>query len=537
MDLSQVSTEDLMALKGGDLTRVSTAGLQALKQATAHAAAAADTDAWAATINPTDGMSFMDKFNAGAGKAFSDLGTGVKQRLGMASYDDVKEQRRLDAPLMKTAAAKAGNIGANVAMLAPTALVPGANTVTGAATVGSLIGLLQPSASGMETAVNTGLGAAGAAGGQYVANRAAGSVAAQEGANAMQAAQGAQKADAARKASGAGYVVPPEDIGQGGGLVTKLLSGTGGKIKTAQVASERNQPVTNALARKALGIADDVPLTADTLAAVRAQAGQAYEAVKNSGTVAADRVYFKALDDIGQKYTAALQAFPGAVKSEIPDMVAALKQPSFGADGAVEMTKVLRAGADKAFAGGDKGQGKAMKEAADAIEGMLERHLQAAGSPDALKAFQEARALIAKTYSVQKGLNTATGDVASSALAKQLDKGKPLSDELLTIAEAGKAFPKSTQALKEAPKSISPLDVAFALSHAAGGHGLNLLTLGARPAARSIMLSRPMQNAALESASRPAPANAMMRALSQEEATLPIGMASSNALAAYLMQK
>jgi hypothetical protein len=268
--------------------------------------------------------------------------------------------------------------------------------------------------------------------------------------------QNAQKTTAAQNASKAGYVIPPEDIGQGGGVVTRLLSGTGGKIKTAQVASQQNQPVTNALAKQELGLNPNDVLTPQVLQGVRNQAGQAYDVVKNSGIITADKVYTDALDKIGNQFGNAAKAFPGAVKSDIPDLVAAMKQPSFSAEGAVDMTKVLRKQADKAFSSGDKDLGKAMKSAADALEGMMERHLQAAGNPDALKAFQDARQLIAKTYSVQGGLNATTGDVAASALAKQLAKGKPLSGNLETIAEAGQAFPKATQSLKEGSKEHQP---------------------------------------------------------------------------------
>jgi hypothetical protein len=482
-------------------------------------------------------MPFMDKFNAGVGKAVSDIGTGIGQRLGLVSRGDVAESRKLDAPLMKTGAGVTGNIAGNVTLLAPTSLATGGASLPAAAAVGGTIGYLQPSASAKEDVMNTVLGAAGAAGGQYVANKAAGSVAFQRAQNAAQATGSAQKTAAATAASDAGYVIPPEDVGQGGGLVTKLLSGVGGKVKTAQVASERNQGVTNDLIRKTLGLAPDEPLTVPALNAIREQAGQAYDAVKGSGVVTPGPEYAKALDDIAGKFTGAAQAFPGAVKTDIPDIISSLKQPSFPADAAVDMTKILRAGADSAFAAGDKSKATALRSASNALENALEAHLSAAGNPDALQAFRDARQLIAQTYSIQKGLNPTTGDVAAGALAKQLDKGKPLSGNLLTVAQTAQAFPKATQALKEAPKTISPLDVAFALSHAAGGKVGNLLTLGARPAARSILLSNPMQKAALESAATPQDANAILRLLSNDNLTQPIGIAGGNALSRYLVNQ
>ena len=107
---------------------------------------------------------------AGAGKALTDLGRGVGQRLGMVSVEEVAESRRRDAPLMATTAGKVGNIGANVAVLAPTAMIPGANSLAGSATVGALAGLAQPSLSTGETVGNALMGGAGGAAGQVVAN-------------------------------------------------------------------------------------------------------------------------------------------------------------------------------------------------------------------------------------------------------------------------------------------------------------------------------------------------------------------------------
>lgn len=137
---------------------------------------------------------WLDRGLSGAGKAFSDLGLGVRQ-VGASVADfvnprektitdlvaprksrveelrsEVAESRRLDAPLMNTTGGKVGNIGGNVAMFAPTALIPGVNTYSGAATVGGISGLLQPSQSTGETLLNVGLGAGGGVAGQGVAN-------------------------------------------------------------------------------------------------------------------------------------------------------------------------------------------------------------------------------------------------------------------------------------------------------------------------------------------------------------------------------
>lgn len=135
-------------------------------------------------LDPTLGMSTTDRFLAGAGKAFVDLGRGVGQfGAGIADIvsprqqdlsslvtgkrvpsrveemrNEVAQSRQRDAALMNTTPGMLGNVTGNVAALLPTALLPGANTITGAATIGALTGLAQPSTSTNETATNTVLG-------------------------------------------------------------------------------------------------------------------------------------------------------------------------------------------------------------------------------------------------------------------------------------------------------------------------------------------------------------------------------------------
>lgn len=477
------------------------------------------------TASPAEGQSFASNAAAGAGKALTDAARGVVLRssqalanapvtlpllnvlnkglefAGMpparqveASKQDIAESRERDAPLMGTAGGVAGNFAGNALLMAP---MGAANTPAAAGLVGGLYGLSQPALSAGESALNTLMGGVGGAGGQWLANklpawlgnRVATAKAAQVG--------NAQKFEAARAAAKEGYVIPPADLEPG--MLSEALSGFSGKIKTAQVASQRNQGVTDTLARKAIGLQQGDELTGEVLQTIRRNAAAAgYEPIKRVGTVTADKQFFQALDNIAQTQQGAARSFPGLADNGVPDLVARLKQAAFDAGDAVDATKVLREAADKAYRQGDNALGKANKAAADAIENMLERHLQGAGQPDALKAFREARQLIAKTYTVQKGLNSETGSVAANKLAADLAKGKPLSGELRTIAEAASAFPKATQALKEAPKAVSPLDFAVAGGTAiTSANPLPLALVGARPAVRNMLLSGPVQARAL----------------------------------------
>lgn len=135
---------------------------KAYASARAQAQTAADDKKFA--LDPERDMSTGDRFLAGMGKAFTDVARGAGQLVGAVSRKDVEAARKTDAPLMATTAGRVGDIAGNVALLAPTALIPGANTITGGAVIGAATGLLQPSTSTQETLTNVGFGGvAGAA--------------------------------------------------------------------------------------------------------------------------------------------------------------------------------------------------------------------------------------------------------------------------------------------------------------------------------------------------------------------------------------
>ena len=513
------------------------ADLAQLERALRNADAAGDADAarqLAAAIREQrapqepagDDMSTFDRFRAGIGRGMTagaraitgalgatPLGTlnralhsalpGMPGRLPTPQEAEAARQEaaRLDAPLMNTTAGKVGNVLGLGALAAPTALIPGANTAMGAALVGAGTGGMMTEGGLAERAQAAGFGAAGGLAGKFAGDalgagaRALANRSASRSAAANTAA--APRMAAAQAGAREGYVVPPADLQPG--AVTELLSGLSGKIKTAQTASQRNQPVTNDLAARALGLPKGQQITPDVLQALRTTAGtQGYAPIRAAGDVTADATYGKALDAIAGQYQGAARSFPGAAKNPVLEMVDGLRQQKFDAGDALDMVKVLRETADKAYRTGDTGLGKASKAAASALEEQLERHLTAAGNKDALTAFKTARQQIAKTYTVQKALNPETGDVSAAALARDLQKGKPLSGDLRTAAAFASAFPKATQSLKEAPKAWSPLD-AFA---GIGGLGMGspglLAAAAARPAARSLLLSPAMQRAALQ---------------------------------------
>lgn len=453
-------------------------------------------------LDPTDGMSGTDKFLAGMGKGMTDLGQGIGQRLGMVSEDQVAESRRLDAPLMNTGAGTAGKLTGDLTVLLPALAVPGANTVAGAALLGGASGLAQPTAQGESALQNAALGAAIGGGAQYgigkLATAAGSRLASKQAAGDLAKAQNAPRDATLKEVQGAGYVVPPSE--SGAGLGSRILEGVSGKYKTNQAMGVKNQNVTDTLARRGVGLADDVPITREAMQDVRNAAYQkGYEPVTNAGTVPTSKAYEASLDTIKSNYQGAANSFPGAVKNEVSEFVDSLKVPQFDAGDAIKMTRVLRDQADAAYAQGNKAMGKASKEAASAIEDEIERHLSSLGKDGVavLKEFRAARTLMAKTYNVERALQEGGGRVNAKVLGAALQKGKPLTDELRTIG----LFANNFGDVAGMPKSgwaspITALDAFGAAGMAGVGAGpMSVALPAARMGARSLISNPKYQSA------------------------------------------
>jgi hypothetical protein len=313
-----------------------------------------------------------------------------------------------------------------------------------------------------------------------------------------------QMAQSIQQARDLGYVIPPTQANPS--MLNRAMEGVAGKISTAQNASARNQQITNELAAKSLGLPKDTPITPEVITNLRSKAGEAYTNLGLSGQVIADKSYINALDDIAKPYLTAMQGFPDAPPSPVINLVQSLKSPSFDASSAVEKIKQLRTSADDAFRTGNSDIGRASKKAADAIESALETHLNKTGQSDLLNKFRDARQLIAKTYTIEKAANTTTGTIDAKKLAAQLQRGKPLSGELKSIAQFSQAFPKASQATEAMGSlpQLSPLDyVAGLLGGVSTTGGLGAAAILARPALRAAALSSPVQNRLIQGTAAP----------------------------------
>ena len=291
----------------------------------------------------------------------------------------------------------------------------------------------------------------------------------------------------AARAQQEGYRVPP------GGA----LEGAGGKLKTQQQASLRNQAVTERLVTKELKLPEGTPIDSAVLSSVRRDASRAYQDVRNAGTVISDKAFRTELNAVTQRFKDAARDFPSLVQRDLTRIVDEIaNKGKFQASSAVDAIRLLRDKADAAFISKDKTIANAYKDAANAIESQLERHLQGQGSPAALEAFRNARETIAKTYSVENAL--VNGEISAARFAAQLNARKPLSGNLKMIGEFAQQFPQSVRLPSKIGNvpSFSPLDLSVgSIGAAASGISGNplaaapLIAALARPGIRQIGLS------------------------------------------------
>jgi hypothetical protein len=273
----------------------------------------------------------------------------------------------------------------------------------------------------------------------------------------------------------AGFVVTPSSVNSS--WMNALREGASGKVATAQEASTRNAAAADALARKALGLAPDAPLTSEAMQALRDQAhASGYAPLDAVGQVPVSAEYGQGLDAILSKRASASRSFPGAASPDLAELVNGYRPPtgSFDVGDALKATQLLRKQASAAYRQGNNEVGSAARSISDEIENEIERQLTARGADgaDMLKKFQDARKLMAKSHDVENAIVEGGGTIDARKIGAMLQRGAPLSDELRVIGAFANNFPKAVQPLNQvAGPGVSKLDVAMAMAGAAGGYG------------------------------------------------------------------
>lgn len=311
---------------------------------------------------------------------------------------------------------------------------------------------------------------------------------------AKQAALEAPKQVGRQAAREAGYMLTPTEAGAG--KTARTTEGLSGEPRLAKAASEKNAEVTNTLIRKDVQLPDDVPLSREALASKRREAGAAYAAIKDVGDIKNDAQYMAALDKVAEGYDTAAKSFPHRSENPFKKTLEGLKQETVSASSAIEEVKLLRNDADKAFRNGDKALGKAYRDAANALDDSIDRHLTRLAASNkrpelasAVQKYRDARRLIAKTYVADKAVNDTTGNVNAAVYARELKRGTKLDGNALTVAKFAQQFPRLAQPVEKVGNTGATIaDAALGLL------GKEALLLGARPLARKALLSETVQD-------------------------------------------
>jgi hypothetical protein len=279
-----------------------------------------------------------------------------------------------------------------------------------------------------------------------------------------------------KEAVDAGYVVPPNMVNPS--AKNAIIESFSGKQATSQLASVKNQDVTEKLVRQSLGLAEDAPLTKGALEQIRKVEGGAY----------------KKIADLNPQAEMDLEA---------------LKQARNEAQGWFNAY-------NRSASPADLSKAKDLRDLAEVLEMKLVSHAKDAGKDELIPALSAARKQIAKTYTVERALNDSTGAVNAKVLGRMYDKGKPLSDGLDTVGRFASGFPSVNQASQQmgSPAAHNLRSMASLLAGggglaAAGPMGLvaGALPFATGPASRALMFNKGAQQA-LANPTAPTMANA-----------------------------
>ena len=309
----------------------------------------------------------------------------------------------------------------------------------------------------------------------------------------------------------AGIKLTPTQAQVPGGVIGRGIESLTGTAKLERALSRVNAATVGRLAGEDLGI--EGRLTRARLTDAKAAPNAVYAEVSRLGNIPVD-------DAFRQKIAGIENPTGRSFDFDTPPDIARLKEgygslQRFDADEAVEKVRRLRRRANaniKVTDDPDKqALGYAQRTVADALEDQLERHVAATGGPsDLLQRYRDARVQLAKINAVDQALRAGKGQVSALNLAKQLDRGTPLSGNLRAVAEAAQHFPRAMQDLSKIRNEgpLSALDLKLE-----GGLGIlkPLAALKALPAfalppvVRAILGSDLYQDAAFGPREAPTP--------------------------------
>jgi hypothetical protein len=374
-------------------------------------------------------------------------------------------------------------------------------------------GYLQAIGGGMALATNpmqAALGAASAVAGKGVYD-ATGSEAAAITASmlptvmiARQAPRDTQTARTLKAAQAEGYVVPPSQAGAG--WVNARLESVAGKAAINQDAIQRNQQTTSRVSARGQGLHAGEEITHDALARLRADAGlRGYAPLDSLGNIPTTPSYTNRILAMEQEIGNPNSPIRSLRYPAVSALATELQPVSFTGPDIKNLIKQLREtgnkGANIPYGGDQSAQklGQAQLGGARALEGLIDEHLLQFGPSNVVPNLQAARQEIAQSHTLEKALNTATGDVNAHVFGQRVKAGKPVSGYQKLIGDFAAAFPQVTKPGAGSPTpGVSALEamavpVAAMIGHGSTGNASGLLAGGLpllRSPVRNLLLSK-----------------------------------------------
>lgn len=335
---------------------------------------------------------------------------------------------------------------------------------------------------------------------------------------------------AAEQAHNAGYAISPSYVG---GKVSKAIQQAAGGGKVDAVLSEKNQVITDRLAKTSLGLHPDEQLDEYTLNLLKKENYAKYDKLAAIGELPVDQMYTANLTAAGGRFAERSAGFGGGSRYA---SVAAEKAHYLSASGnkvtaqeAIDEVRALRQNARgnlKVYDPEKNALGQVQRQIADAIDSRLQRRaatlaqpgsakaVVAPGAPQAAKQasilppdvyeeYKAARQNLAKIHTVEDSLGP-DGKVVAAALAHAQEAGVKLDGGLKTIADTATHFKRSMQyAGKTGEQGVwSPLDFLVGGAGVITHNPKAALLSVARPVARAALGSRTAQGIILHGAPR-----------------------------------
>lgn len=268
-----------------------------------------------------------------------------------------------------------------------------------------------------------------------------------------------QAQDAVQEAQQAGFKSLPSEAKPG--LMGNTLEAAAYRPQLIRDLVRENQTVATNLVKQDLGLPPTARLDEATLGRLRTAAGATYDRVRNApGPIDVRRTdpnFHAAVRDLDAQFRSMKNVLPELYNQPgLERLRAGLGRLDTVTPGeVVDIVKNLRDTASNTFRNQSASDSaltaaRGMRNGADLLEGLLERHLQNLSPANAAlyRDFTAARQQIAKLYDAESMSDLVNGVVDPQKARRMMEKDIPLSGNMRTVARAAAAMPNVVRSVE-----------------------------------------------------------------------------------------